>query len=73
MAVATPVSEGRRAAVDAVVRSIRTGEHSASVVATRFLAPDIVPLRRFDSEGHKRLLYRATGLVPESTAKIRFR
>jgi hypothetical protein len=42
MAVATPVSEGRRAAVDAVVRSIRTGEHSASVVAARFLAPDIV-------------------------------
>jgi hypothetical protein len=38
MAVATPVSEGRRAAV----RSIRTSEHSASLVAARFLAPDIV-------------------------------
>jgi hypothetical protein len=40
--VATPVSEPRRAAVDAVVRSIRTGEHSASLVAAKFLAPDIV-------------------------------
>ena len=40
--MATPVSERRRAAVDAVVRSIRTGEHSASLVAAKFLAPDIM-------------------------------
>ena len=42
MAVATPVSERRRAAVDAVVGSIRTREHSASAVAVKFLAPDVI-------------------------------
>jgi hypothetical protein len=42
MAVATPVNERRRAAVAAVVRSLRTGEHSASIVAASFLAADIV-------------------------------
>src|SRR5579862_1561293 len=36
------ISEGRRAAVDAVVRAMRTGEHSAAIVATRFLASKVV-------------------------------
>jgi hypothetical protein len=36
------LNENRRAAVDAVVRSLRTGEHSAAIIAARFLAPGIV-------------------------------
>jgi hypothetical protein len=36
------LNENRRAAVDAVVRSLRTGEHSAAIVAAKFLAPGIV-------------------------------
>lgn len=42
MAVATPVSERRRAAVEAVVRSIRTAEYSAALLAAKFLAPNVV-------------------------------
>jgi hypothetical protein len=37
-----PLNENRRVAVDAVVRSLRTGEHSAAIIAAKFLAPGIV-------------------------------
>jgi hypothetical protein len=37
-----PMGEDRRAAVDAVVRAMRTGEHSAAIVAAKFLASRVV-------------------------------
>jgi hypothetical protein len=36
-----PISDVRRAAVDAVVRAMRTGEHSAASVATKFLSAKV--------------------------------
>ena len=38
----SPVNENRRAAVEAVVRSLRTGEYSAATLAAKFLAPSVV-------------------------------
>jgi hypothetical protein len=37
-----PVSDRRRAAIDAVVRSLRTGEYSAAVLAAKVLSPEII-------------------------------
>jgi hypothetical protein len=39
--LATPVSERRYSAIDAVLRSIQTNEDSASVPAAEFLAPSV--------------------------------
>lgn len=38
----TANSERRREAVDAVIRAVRTGEHSAAMVAMKFLAAKVV-------------------------------
>ena len=40
--MAGALNDNRRAAVDTVVRSLRTGEQSAAMIAAKFLAPGIV-------------------------------